>query len=114
MESCRSRSIPRNFQSIRTCKLQFVPRISSVTHVRIKQHQATDYPTRLIETLTTIRSVNKNDAVSLVTNVLLPLSHHLSYPSSSAPYPVHSLHPPPKSPPSGVGAPKSSNASKEP
>ena len=37
---------------------------------RIKQHQATDYPTRLIETLTTIRSVNKNDAVSLVTNVL--------------------------------------------
>jgi DNA excision repair protein ERCC-1 len=36
---------------------------------RIKQHQATDYPTRLIETLTTIRSVNKNDAVSLVANV---------------------------------------------
>jgi len=35
----------------------------------IKQHQATDYPTRLIETLTTIRSVNKNDAVSLVANV---------------------------------------------
>jgi len=47
----------------------YLPKTYSSTNSRIKQHQATDYPTRLIETLTTIRSVNKNDAVSLVTNV---------------------------------------------
>src|ERR1700738_4357167 len=49
--------------------IQICNHLLSLSNDRIKQHQATDYPTRLIETLTTIRSVNKNDAVSLVGNV---------------------------------------------